>query len=93
MFRTIQLELWYGFTVASENLSIDVCGNVQNDIVIILVSLMTMLFPIGRMGVNFDISYPKYSVHLDFGIEEVGACVVVGETWINDFQRLTFRRF
>lgn len=64
----------------------------QHDIVVVFVGFVAVSIPIRRAIVDFDVAHPELSVDFDFGIEEIGAGIVVVQSRVDDFERETVGR-
>lgn len=59
----------------------------QYDIVVVFVGFVAVSIPIRRTIVDFDVAHPELSVYFDFGIEEIGAGIVVVQSRVDNFER------
>lgn len=66
--------------------------HMQHDIVVVFVGFVAVSIPIRRTIVDFDVAHPELSVDFDFGIEEIGAGIVVVQSRVDDFERETVGR-
>lgn len=66
--------------------------HMQHDIVVVFVGFVAVSIPIRRTIVDFDVAHPELSVDFDFGIEEIGAGIVVVQSRVDDFERETIAR-
>ena len=93
MFRAFQLQLRNRFAIASAYIRINMGCYMQDDIIIRLVRIMSMLVPIGRTSMYFNISYPLNTIQCDFGLEEIRPRIAISKSRINDFQPLARSSF
>ena len=59
------------FSIASVYFCIYTRGYMKDDIVVYRILMMTMFKPVGRVGMNLNVTYPYYSVYFNFGIEKI----------------------
>ena len=85
LWRTVKLQLGYLLTVGAGYCGVDIGSYVQDDRIVCCILMMTMAVPVGSTLVYFYITYPKYALYLDFGIEKVGSGMWVGKSRIDDF--------
>jgi len=69
-------------------LHVDDAAYVEDDVVVSLVLVVTMQIPVARLVVNLHVAHPKGAVYLELGIEEIGTCVAVVQSGVDDFHRL-----
>ena len=86
--RHLKLKLGNQPAVGCSDFPVHFRTDMQHDIVITTIILMTMKIPVGRPLVNLDITHPQRPSYLHLSIEEVGASIMVMQSYINDFQFL-----
>ena len=85
---TGQHELGDGLAVASEDGAIGLSHHVQDNVVVGRIRLVPVLLPKGGTVVQFHVAHPQHAVQLQLGVEEVGACVGIGQAGVDDFYPL-----
>ena len=61
---------------------------VEDDVVIAFVLVVAMHIPVARLVVYLHVAHPQGAANLDFGIEEVGACIAIVQARVDDFHLL-----
>ena len=61
----------------------------QHHIIIMVVLLMAVEIPVRRLVVYLHVSHPQRTVDLHLRVEEVGSCVAVVQSRINDLHVLS----
>ena len=62
--------------------------DMQDDIVVRLVFVVSVQIPIARFVVNLHITYPKGVIDLYFGIKEIGTAIMVMQSGVNHFNNI-----
>ena len=76
-------------SAARPNIHICILHNVQYDIIITRVFVMSMKIPVTWLAVYLNIAHPHGSTYLHLGIEEVRACIMVVQSDINNLNVLS----
>ena len=63
--------------------------DMEHDVIVARVVLMAMQVPVGRAVVNLDVAHPQRPVDFHLGIEEVGPCIAVVQSWVDDLHLAT----
>ena len=83
-----QYELGNRLAVATAHRAVGLAHHVQDDVVVGCIRLVPVFLPRGRAVVQFHVAHPQHAVQLQLGIEEVGACIGVGQAGIDNFHLL-----
>ena len=83
-----QYELGNRLAVTAAHRAVGLAHYVQDNVVVGRIRLVSVLLPKGGTVVQFHVAHPQHAVQLQLGIEEVGACIGVGQAGIDDFHPL-----
>jgi hypothetical protein len=64
---------------------IDGAADVQNHVVVSLIFVVGMKIPVARLVVNLHVAHPQRTVNLDFSVEEIGPCIAIVQSGVDDF--------
>ena len=86
-FRHAHFPLGQGMSVGRFDGAIGDAHHVQHHIIVVFVGFMAVSVPIRRSFVYFHVTDPQLSADFDFGVEEIGAGIVVVQSRVDDFER------
>jgi hypothetical protein len=81
----VELHLRQRGTLGVSGFCIYVAADVQNHVVVSFVLVVGVKKPVARLVVNLHVAHPKGSGNLDFGVEEIGPCIAVVQSGVDDF--------
>ena len=87
--RNLQPHLWRIIALFCLDIHINGLCHVQDDVVIVRIAVVPVQEPVGRTVVYLYIAHPQRSADLHFRIEEIGTCIAVMQSGINDFHLLS----
>ena len=90
--RDFQLHLWDVLSFCVCHLAIRVACDMQHDIVVSLVFVMSMQIPVARLVVNLHVTHPECLVDFHFSIEEIRSTVVIMQSGVNHLDGSAVRR-
>ena len=85
IIRNVELHLRQRGTLGVSGFRIYVAADVQNHVVVSFVLVVSMKIPVARLVVNLHVAHPESSGNLDFGVEEIGPCIAVVQSGVDDF--------
>ena len=85
MIRNIELHLNQQGTLRVSGFRIDGAADVQNHVVVSLILVVGMKMPVARLVVNLHVAHPQRTVNFDFSVEEIGPCIAVVQSGVDDF--------
>jgi hypothetical protein len=86
---TFQLKLRNELPVGTAHLAVGIPCHMQYDRVVSSILVMPVMIPVRRVAVHFHIPHPESTIYLYFRIEEIGACIRVPQSAIDNFKRFT----
>lgn len=81
----VELHLRQRGTLGVSGFRIYVAADVQNHVVVSFVLVVGVKIPVTRLVVNLHVAHPESSGNLDFGVEEIGSCIAVVQSGVDDF--------
>ena len=81
----VELHLRQRGTLGVSGFRIYVAADVQNHVVVSFVLVVGVKIPVARLVVNLHVAHPESSGNLDFGVEEIGSCIAVVQSGVDDF--------
>ena len=85
----VELHLRRREATGGAHLGVDHPGHMEHNIIIMVVALMPMQEPIGRLVVYLHVAHPQFAANLHLGVEEVGARVAVVQARVDHLHRLS----
>ena len=86
--RTTEHQLGQDFSAGQFNAAVFLTHHVQDDVGVCRVGGVSVAHPVRRLLMYLYVTHPEGTANFQLGIEEVGACIPVGQTGVNDFHRL-----
>ena len=90
--RYFQLHLWQTIALLRCCDSVELSADVQDNVVIAVVLVVSMGEPVARLVVDFDVTHPQRTPDFNLCIEEIGPRIVVVQAGIYHFHRLPVGR-
>ena len=81
----VELHLCQRGPLGISGFRIDGAADVQNHVVVSLVLVVGVKKPVARLVVNLHVAHPKGSGNFDFSVEEIGPCIAVVQSGVDDF--------